>query len=278
MAALLPVPNIGSQIERAIAAYLYFSFGGAPTAPNFYFSNDWKPRVPPLIDVLAHKSAEEIRHQRVETYMVRIEAKWPGTVQPGTVNPDYNWTQINSLIGVVMAAMSQTDNLADGYRATALGITVAGRKLSVLGTWAVTGASTTDIANNSDMAAFYCDYIEFKGSQRAEAAAEGLFLKEIRNFEVRASNLSDDSQFPALTFDGADTLNWTFTDGFYPEPAFWVIAKSPNGINWNNAAAEASGTRAYNIAGTGTQYWRVYRSSDGVSLAYPESNIVQATA
>src|ERR1017187_3251052 len=278
MAALPPAPNIGSQIERAVLAYLFVAFSGASGAPNFYFSNDWKKRVTPLISALAHKSTEEIKNQRVESYMLRLEAEWPGVNQPGQTNPDYNWVSVNNLIGTVMAAMSQTDNNADSYKATAIGITIAGRKLAALGTAAVTGATADDLANNSDMADFYCDYVEFKGSQRAEVTGDGLYLKEIRNFEVRACNIKDDSVFPALSFDGTDTLNWTFTDGPIAEPAYWVVQKSVDGLNWTVAASEASGARSYNISGSGTQYWRVYSSNDGANLLYPESNIVKATA
>jgi hypothetical protein len=249
--------------------------------PDFFFSNDFKKRVTPLIDVLAHKSSEEIRHSRVERYAVRLEFKWPGTNQPGETNPDYNWVQINNIAGLVMAAMSQTDDNGESYRATALLISVAGRRLAVLGTPQVAGATVQDVANNADMATFYADVLEFTGSQRAETGEEGLQLKEIRNFEVRACNISDNSIFPALAFDGVDTLNWQFTPSpgtEYAEPAYWGIEKSVDGLNWQIAAFEPAGTRSYSIVGTGTQFWRVRRSADGVTLLDPESNIVKATA
>jgi hypothetical protein len=278
MATVLPVPNIGSQIKRAVGAYLFTAF--PKPIPNFYFSTDWKKRIPPLIDILAHKSTEEVRHSRVESYITQIEAKWPGTNQPGQTNTDYNRVQIDALIGTVMAAMSQTSDNAASYYATALLISVAGRRLAVLGTPGVSDASANDVSNNADMATFYCDFVEFRGSQRAEINAEGLFLKEVRNFDLRAYNSSDDCIFPALSFDGPDNLLiWTFTaNSEFPEPTNWIVQNSVDGIIWNTVSVQAPGTRQFSINGTGMNYWTVNRSDDGSTLNVPESNIFLADA
>jgi hypothetical protein len=179
---IAPAPNIGSQIERALIAYLKQAFGDEAANYNFYFSNDWKVRVPPLIDVLAHKSTETVPHTRNESYQVRIEAKWKGNNEAGQENPDANWVEINAFVGVVMAALSVTDS--DSSRVpviTALDITTAGRALATVG-------SAQDQVNNADMAAFTCEAVEFRGSQRAEAAEGSFFIKEVRNFEIRACN------------------------------------------------------------------------------------------
>ena len=278
MPKLDPVPNIGSQIERAVIAWLYDCFGGEVSRYKFYFSTDWKTRTPPLIEVFAHKSTETPTHSRMESFMVSVEARWKGTNVPGETNPDTNWKQINDFIGVVMAAMSQSDNDGSDFKATALAIAVAGRRLAVFGTPGIADAMANDITNNADMANFYCDYVEFKGSQRLGVAEGTLYLMEQRHFQINACNLADDSVFPKLTFDGAHALNWTFTDGAYPEPDFWVVEKSPSGSAWTMADTLASGTRTADITGSGTQFWRVRRSNDGTTLLDPESNIVKATA
>ncbi len=186
MAALDPVPNVGSQIERALIAYFITCFPANTVSKyNFYFSNDWKKRVAPLVDVLAHKSTETVVHSRDESYMVRIEAKWKGNNVVGEANPDTNWVAINNFIGVIMAAMSQSDNGGQTYDAACALITAAGRALAGAG-------SVTDQANNADMATFTCQYIEFKGSQRAEMADGAIVIKEVRNFEVRACAINVD--------------------------------------------------------------------------------------
>jgi hypothetical protein len=179
-----PAPNIGSQIERAVIAYLKTAFGDDASQYNFYFSNDWKKRVAPCIDVLAHKSTETIPHTRNESYMVRIDARWKGNNEAGQENPDANWVSINNFIGVIMAAMSVTDN-GNANRVpivTAADITTAGNALATAG-------SQQDNENNADMADFVAEYVEFKGSQRAEVVDGTFYIKEVRNFEIRAGNL-----------------------------------------------------------------------------------------
>ena len=100
---------------------------------------------------------------------------------------------------------------------------------------------------------------------------------EERKFLITAYNNNDDSIFPALTFDGNQTLNWTFTaDAQFPEPAYWLVEKSPDGNVWTTQESLATLTRTANILATGTQYWRVMRSNDGISGLDPESNIVKA--
>lgn len=184
-----PMPNVGSQIERAIIAYLKFAFGADASKYNFYFSNDWADRVPPLIDVLAHRSNEDTVNSREESYQVKIEFEWPGTNQPGTTNLDINWVSINQVIGVVMEAMSQTDSVTDINRVsveTAKNITKYGRLLAIDQS---NGADQTQVLaakNNCDMPNFTCQHVKFSGSVRGIISNNSIFLKEMRNFEIRA--------------------------------------------------------------------------------------------
>ena len=114
------MPNVGSQIERAVIAFLksYFIANALPglTAVNFYFSNDWASRAAPLIEVLAairciRSKTESPPHTRDENFSVSIEAEWPGTNQPGVANTEMNLDDDQSaFIGTVMAAMSQTES------------------------------------------------------------------------------------------------------------------------------------------------------------------------
>ena len=192
---ITPTPNVGSQLERAVIAYLQACFKQANLAGltldvlNFFFSNDWKTRAVPLIDVLAHKSTEDPPHTRNESYMVKIEAKWPGTNQAGVANTEFNWIQINNLMGIVMSALSQTNSGTDvsaGARVTAQLVTQAGRALAVDGSDGSDPAQVADAANNADMVSFTCDFVEFKGSLRANTDGDSVWIKEVRNFEMRA--------------------------------------------------------------------------------------------
>lgn len=169
-----PVANVGSQIERAVIALLMDAYGDEQDNYNYYFSNDWKMRDAPLIDVLALRSTEYVPHTRVEAYVVRIEWKWKGNNIAGEANPDTNWRSINDFVGVGMEALSQSDNGAD-YSYTAQEITRLGRALA-----------TADPTNHADMADFTCEWVQFRGSHRAESDGQNFFIKEIREFEIRA--------------------------------------------------------------------------------------------
>ena len=172
-------PNIGSQIERAVIAYLKYVFNDTAANYGWYFSNDWQTRVAPLFDVLAHKSTETIPHTRNESYSVRIEAKWKGASvigQTTETDPNTDWQTINAMIGVVMAAMSVSAGSPPGDvpETIAADITAQARA-------AATG-------ENEDLANLTVEYVEFKGSQRAEASDGTFHIKEVRNFEIRAGN------------------------------------------------------------------------------------------
>jgi len=285
MPALTPVPNIRSQIERALRAYLTDCSVG--TFKQFRLSHDYRDREildkdgnrVPLIDVFGMHSSEKPRNSRLESWIVRIDPEYDAATQPNDTNPNWNWTAINNLVGLIMAAMSQTTNASSGYLSTALMISVFGRRLAVLG--AVGDPSTTSAADNSDMALFFCDYLDYVGAVGAKQDAQGgLYFKEQRNFTIDACNLDDDSVFPKLSFDNVHTLNWTFTDsGQWPEPAQWNVEKSVDGVTWTVQETHAAGTRASNsIAGTGTQFWRVTRTDASIPTYMPESNIVKATS
>jgi len=283
MPILLPSPNIRSQIERAVRAYLMDC--GVATFEQFRLSHDYRERQVidtktglrvPLIDIFGISASEEIKNSRVETWQVRIDPEYDAATQPSDTNPNWNWTAINYLTGLIMAAMSQTSNNGANYLDTALMISVFGRQLAVLGA----NGTGNDIADYADMALFCCDYVEYTsalGTGKNEGG--GLVFKEQRNFQLRACNLDDDSVFPDLTFDGTNTLNWTFTaSGTWPEPAQWNVEKSVDGFTWVTQEAHAAGVRASgSIAGTGTQFWRVTRTDASIPTYMPESNIVKVT-
>jgi hypothetical protein len=281
MPILQAVPNIRSQIERAVAVYL--ADCGVGTFQQFRLSHDYRVRkvyddnqqLVPLIDVFGISATEEIKNSRVETWQVRIDPEYSATTQPDS---DPNWIAINNLVGLIMAAMSQTSIAGANYLDTALMISVFGRRMAVLG---VPGDPNLDsYKNHLDMATFLCDYVEYTGALgTGKAEGGGLVFKEQRNFQLRACNLDDNSVFPALTFDGVDTLNWTFTaSGTWPEPAQWNVEKSVDGMTWVTQETHAAGVRASgSIAGTGTQFWRVTRTDASISLYMPESNIVKVT-
>lgn len=182
MAAITPVGNVGSQLERAMAAY--FVTQEIATADQIYISNDVKKRSFPTIDIFAHTSTEEVAHSRIEAYQVRVKCQLQSAVQQGETNPGLHWKDINVQVGRVMAAMSLVDDQNDFTR-TAISITTAGRLLATTGT-------AQEQSNNSDMADFTCQYVQFMGSKRAEQNEQGIAFCEIRNFLIHAANANVD--------------------------------------------------------------------------------------
>jgi len=55
-------------------------------------------------------------------------------------------------------------------------------------TAAAVAAAQADPDNYGDLETFVCEFVEYKGAQRAEAAEGTFFIKEIRHFEIRAGN------------------------------------------------------------------------------------------
>ncbi len=97
--------------------------------------------------------------------------------------------QLSNMIGLVMGAMSQTVESTDvsaGAKLMGQLITEAGRALAVDESNGADAIQAQDAANNADMAAFTCSFVEFKGSQRAEMSEGTIWIKETRNFEMRA--------------------------------------------------------------------------------------------
>lgn len=179
MADIDPLPNIGSQIERAVAAYL--TSVGAGTEHQNFISNDSRDHQFPSNTIHAHKSVEEVRNSRIEAYQVQITSAFPAANQPGQSNPLMNRVQVDKWVGKVMAALSQRDTGQRDYRATATAITAAGRALYV-----------ADPVNDWDMADFTCQHIHFVGSVRFHEDGAGSTFVEVRSFEIHAVPINTD--------------------------------------------------------------------------------------
>jgi|ERR1019366_1864487 hypothetical protein len=179
MSVIASVPNVGSQIERAIIAYFADAYGAAFIAAqslNFYTSNDWKVRNAPCISVLASHSEETPTYSMDKDFFVTVEAVWKGNNEIGVVNTESNRVSIDNLIGVAEAAMCQTTT-GQNRQATCTSINTFGRALA-------TGA---DAANNEDMVNFTCLKVMSMGDRRAEKnAAGGVNLREMRTFKISA--------------------------------------------------------------------------------------------
>jgi len=181
-----PLPNTGSQIERAVANY--FVKCGVGDVTNNHVTNDNTDRDAPCNDILAHQSIEGVMDSRIEVYQTRIQSIFPAIVQPEQADQAWNWKQVNDWIGNVMAAMSQRYDVGDrDFRATADLITQFGRALAVDETNGADPIAVKRAKDNADMVNFTCQRVRFLGSVRAGKGADGgLYFFETRNFEIHA--------------------------------------------------------------------------------------------
>ena len=189
MAVIPAVPNVGSQIERAMVAYFMDAYGAAfieQQGLNFYTSNDFKRRETPCISVLASHSEESPTYSMDKDFYVAVEATWTGQNEVGSENPDSNRVEIDNLIGVAEAAMCQTTTGQD-RQATCTALNLFGRALAVDASNGSDPVQKQDAANNADMVNFTCLKVMSMGDRRADKIASGaIILREVRTFKVSA--------------------------------------------------------------------------------------------
>ena len=191
---LTPTPNPGSQLDRAICAFLISQGVG-----------DWAAQEPgdvivipadgleiksyPNVTVLSMSSNHDPMLTGIEVFQVHIAIKFSATgllnqkTLAGPIqqaNPYSTRVARDAVVGLVMAAMMQSeDNATLDY--TAGLITAAGRALA-------TSGSDQEQANNADMTEFTCQHLYYTGTvARGKPDEEGCAWVEVRGFRVIAS-------------------------------------------------------------------------------------------
>ncbi len=172
---LTPLPNVGSQLDRAIVAYLISVEAG--TAANTYPSYCSTDKVFPNTTVKSHASAHDPDLTANEIFNVAIMAKF--NAREETANPEAKRKAADERIGLIMAALLQSDD-GQTLKATARAITAAGRALA-------TSDNATVAANNADMADFTLQHWYYKGAVRGTPEDESCAWVEVRNFQATAS-------------------------------------------------------------------------------------------
>lgn len=199
MAVLDPIPNNGSQVERAIRAWLVECTSGnigitKLTNDVMFVTNDSRVRpnldgLVGILDIFAERSEHDPVHSGNEIWNVTLRGKFHATVQPGQSNAQFNRVQIDQLIGVVDAAMRQTND-GQNMDATQDGITDSGRALATTGT-------AQERADNADMAEFTCLYVWYVGASRGhpnddDGYKDAAWWIEERRYRVTACPIAID--------------------------------------------------------------------------------------
>lgn len=164
--SLTALPNVGSQLDRAIIAYLISLEVG--TSENIYPAHTSIEKVLPSITVKSYSSSHE-QQSGVENYQVSIQCMAEAVIDSSTP------TVIDNLVGLVMAAMLQSED-GETLDYTAAQITETGRALAV-----------SDPDSNADMADFTLNHLYYKGAQRGKPDDDNSIWAEVRNFEAHVS-------------------------------------------------------------------------------------------
>lgn len=162
------LPNIGSQLDRALRAY-HIAAGAVPnpSAPNkgIFLTLETESRTNPLRTILSHDASESEHFTGNMEVMVTIVDQFDGIKQQGEKNPEQRRVEIDRQLGKMRMAMAQADDGEDDLKLTARKITDAGRALATTG-------SAKDQANNEDMAEFTCLFVQFAGLSRGHPKNE----------------------------------------------------------------------------------------------------------
>lgn len=175
-----PVGNVGSQLDRAIRAFLISMGCGGVDNINTGYSTTVNTYPNAVVKSIQSTHAPE--NTGVEVYTVQIQARQSAVTEVGEPNPEGKRVELDGFIGQILAAMMQT---SDGFTfdATAALITTAGQGLATSD-----GSPAGDLSaqNNADMAEFTLDHLYYKGATRGQPDDESAAWIEVRNFECHA--------------------------------------------------------------------------------------------
>jgi len=179
MAAPGNIPNIGSQIDRAIVAYLASVNAG-------YITDDLAAQILPAnspvekgqYTIVVHAVRGQNQPERVgnKLFNIQIRIEYSAVTEVSDPNPEGARVLLDQVVGQVAYALLQSDD-GQSLNYTARAITTAGRALSNTGT-------AQSKANNADMANFTLQYLFDQGQTRGEPNEEGASWVEVLNFDA----------------------------------------------------------------------------------------------
>lgn len=170
------IPNIATQIERAIRAYLIEQ--GAASAEDCHISTDYRTRNSDNISIIARVSTTG--HAELsgnELYQVSIQHRFQALPPPEEPNPEQYRINLDKSVGRAQLAMMNGES--GTLSPTCSAITAAGRALATAG-------STTLQENNADMTEFTCLSVRYLGATRGQPDDSANHWMEVRNYEVGA--------------------------------------------------------------------------------------------
>ena len=182
--AIQAIPVVGSQLDRAVVAYLiangvglwkWTKNGDCVIAP----ANSLQVKTFPNLTVSSHQSEHDPIESGNEDFQVSIACKFSAAGAAQQSNPYAARVMMDATIGLMLACMLQSNDGATLDLAAA-NITAAGLALA-------TSGSAQDQANNADMANFTALQVHFLGtSARGRPDEAGCDWVHISGFKIIA--------------------------------------------------------------------------------------------
>lgn len=179
MATSPSVPNVGSQLDRAIVAWLISQGVGTDPVCSVLPANSTSDNPYPNITVYATRSQNEPALAGNKTFTVQVRIASQASTAVNDENPENARVILDLLTGQCAYQLLQSND-GQSLNLTAMNITAAGRSLAA-------SADPIVAANNADMANFTCQYLFDQGQTRGKPSEEGAAWIEVLNFSAVAN-------------------------------------------------------------------------------------------
>ena len=182
--AIQAIPNVGTQLDRAIVAYLIANGVGLWRWTKIGDCVVWPAdglaiKTYPNITVWSHQSTHTPVLTGIEEFDTTVTCKFSAAGAAQQANPYSVRVARDAILGLMLACMLQSDDGAT-LDATAKAITTAGRALATAGT-------DQEKTNNADMAQFTCLHVYYHGTiSRGKPDEAGCDWVEMRGFKISA--------------------------------------------------------------------------------------------
>lgn len=187
------MPNVGSQLDRAIAAYLLSQDAG--TAADVFPTWALSTKIYPYTVVKAHQFTHDPMNTGNEIWQVALQFRQSAANDAKEPNPYYKRVELDARIDAAMDALLLTSdvntqhpgfqNNGQTFDYVAQQITAFGRALAL--PQDVSAQAQQIAKNNADMANFTCLHWYYRGGARGDPEEEGCAWFEERNFEAVAT-------------------------------------------------------------------------------------------
>ena len=186
MPTITPIPNNGTQVERAIRAWHVACRAtddpkaADGRAADIFISTETRDRDPSVLtDIIADLGKEAVQDSGILVWNVSIQHRFSAVSHPGKDNKDDARVRKDAYMGMSLSAMAQRSDGSQERDVTTAGITTYGRLLATTGT-------NKEKRNDADMANFTCLKVIFRGMTRGEPENKSCAWVEEHNYEVHA--------------------------------------------------------------------------------------------